>query len=68
MNHFKSKIGGGEALRKRQALRVAKIAADTKETFVIAGDLNMSPDEVEMKPLLKLPVDNVVARLPQDEQ
>ena len=68
VNHFKSKIGGGEAQRQRQAARVAKIVAQTKTAFVIAGDLNMSPDEVEMKPLLKLPVENVVARLPQDEQ
>lgn len=60
VNHFKSKIGGGEEKRERQATRVAEIlrerfGSQLKGRFVVAGDLNAGPDEDALKPLLSLP-------------
>lgn len=47
VNHFKSKIGGGEARRKEQAEQVAKIYGERREQgwerIVVAGDLNDTP-------------------------
>ncbi|MGW7256235.1 endonuclease/exonuclease/phosphatase family protein [Streptomyces sp. NPDC054834] len=54
-NHFKSKRGGGGALRLAQAKRVAEICAAALERsphVLVAGDLNDSPDSDPIKTLL----------------
>lgn len=74
VNHFKSKIGGGEAKREKQAKRVAEIlrerfGAGLRGNFVVAGDLNDSPDAEPLRPLVKLKgLENVVTRLSAPEQ
>lgn len=75
VNHFKSKIDGGEEKRERQARRVAEILAERfgkslSGNFVVAGDFNSHNDAPELQPLLSLDrLENVVAkRLPEEEQ
>jgi endonuclease/exonuclease/phosphatase family metal-dependent hydrolase len=76
VNHFKSKLPtivngkttNGEARRLAQAKRVAEIiqedfGKDLDGDFVVAGDLNMGPDEKEFRPLKKLV--NTMERLPE---
>lgn len=71
-NHFKSKIGGGNAKRKVQATRVQEILKRynlKKDYVVIAGDLNATPNSEEIQVLLNnKDLHNVVATLPQDER
>jgi predicted extracellular nuclease len=74
VNHFKSKIGGGEDKREKQAKRVAEILKERfgnslSGNFVVAGDLNNHYDAPELQPLLGLPgLENVVKqRLPEKE-
>jgi endonuclease/exonuclease/phosphatase family metal-dependent hydrolase len=46
VNHFKSQSGGGEAKRRRQAVRVRRIAEEhiaAGRHVVVAGDLNEGP-------------------------
>jgi endonuclease/exonuclease/phosphatase family metal-dependent hydrolase len=56
VNHFKSKIGGGEARREEQAERVAAIYEERREDgwdrIVIAGDFNDTPDSKSLLPLI----------------
>jgi endonuclease/exonuclease/phosphatase family metal-dependent hydrolase len=56
VNHFKSKMGGGEERRKLQAERVAKIYGERRkegwDRIVIAGDLNDTPKSEPLEPLL----------------
>lgn len=59
-NHFKSKYGGNDprsrAKRMAQAQRVAELyeelIASGKDKVVVLGDLNDTPDSVELAPLL----------------
>jgi endonuclease/exonuclease/phosphatase family metal-dependent hydrolase len=80
VNHFKSKLSfkpgedTGEK-RLRQATRVADIiekhlGEDLEDAnFVVAGDFNDTPDAECLQPLLGKPwLENVIARLPRDEQ
>lgn len=74
VNHFKSKIGGGEDKRQKQAERVAEILKERfgnslSGNFVVAGDLNNHYDALELQPLLRLHgLENVVKkRLPKKE-
>ena len=59
INHLKSKIGGGEEKRLKQASRIREIVnnrfgEDLKGGhFIIQGDLNCEPDATELDPLLK---------------
>lgn len=76
VNHFKSKIGGGEEKREAQATRVAEIVRERfgnslSGDFVIAGDLNANYDAPELVPLLGLKgLDNIVQtrQLPDAER
>lgn len=56
VNHFKSKMGGGDAKRKLQAERVAAIYRKRRregwDRIVIAGDLNDTPDSKPLEPLI----------------
>ena len=57
VNHFKSKIGGGEEKRKRQAVRVAEIlkqrfGAKYDGDFIVCGDLNAHFDAPELRSLM----------------
>lgn len=58
VNHFKSKIGGGEEKRERQAKRVLAIAKERFGSkldggdFVIVGDLNAHWDAPEVSALM----------------
>jgi endonuclease/exonuclease/phosphatase family metal-dependent hydrolase len=56
VNHFKSKIGGGEERRREQAKQVAKIYKERREQdwdrIVIAGDLNDTPESEPLAPLI----------------
>ena len=69
VNHFKSKIGGGEEKRERQATRVAEILTNRFGSklggrFVVAGDLNAGPIENALTPLLsKLGLENAIERI-----
>jgi endonuclease/exonuclease/phosphatase family metal-dependent hydrolase len=74
VNHFKSKIGGGEEKRRKQAERVSEILKERfgnslSGNFVVAGDLNNHYDASELQPLLSLNgLENVVKqRLPKKE-
>jgi endonuclease/exonuclease/phosphatase family metal-dependent hydrolase len=55
VNHFKSKIGGGDARRLRQATRVKEIVEQrlpTHPNIVVLGDFNDTPDSANLAPLL----------------
>jgi endonuclease/exonuclease/phosphatase family metal-dependent hydrolase len=55
VNHFKSKRGGGDAQRLRQATRVRDIVnarLTTHPNLVVLGDLNDTPDSPNLAPLL----------------
>lgn len=74
VNHFKSKIGGGEEQRLRQATRVAGILRQRfgskldQGHFVVAGDLNDGAAAAPLKPLMSLGLENVVDRLPKKDR
>ncbi len=78
VNHLKSKLGSEKKTaekRERQTTRVAEIVEDRfgndveSANFVVLGDFNDTPDAECLKPLLGKPwIENVVARLPGDEQ
>jgi endonuclease/exonuclease/phosphatase family metal-dependent hydrolase len=75
VNHFKSKIGGGEDKRERQSKRVGEILKERfgnslNGDFVVAGDLNNHHDAPELQPLLGLKgIENVIKkRLPAHDQ
>jgi endonuclease/exonuclease/phosphatase family metal-dependent hydrolase len=55
VNHFKSKRGGGDVRRLRQATRVKEIVNERLAEhphLVVLGDLNDSPDSADLAPLL----------------
>lgn len=55
VNHFKSKRGGGDAQRLRQATRVQEIVLarlGEHPNIVVLGDLNDTPDSENLKALL----------------
>lgn len=55
VNHFKSKRGGGDARRLRQAARVKEIVNERlaeQPNLVVLGDLNDTPDSANLAPLL----------------
>jgi endonuclease/exonuclease/phosphatase family metal-dependent hydrolase len=55
VNHFKSKRGGGDAQRLRQATRVKEIVLKRlaeHPNLVVLGDFNDTPDSENLKPLL----------------
>jgi endonuclease/exonuclease/phosphatase family metal-dependent hydrolase len=55
VNHFKSKIGGGDARRLAQSTRVRDIVNQRLAEFprlVVIGDFNDSPDSANLAPLL----------------
>lgn len=57
-NHFKSKIGGGEAKRQKQAEKVADILKNYNlktDYVIVAGDLNATPDEAGIQKLTQHP-------------
>ena len=75
VNHFKSKIGGGEEKRKMQAERVLEILEErfgkslNSEDFVIVGDLNDGNTSEDLKVIVKhKKLENVIERLNEDEQ
>ncbi|MDX1919207.1 MAG: endonuclease/exonuclease/phosphatase family protein [Candidatus Caenarcaniphilales bacterium] len=74
VNHFKSKIGGGEEKRQVQSERVAEILKERfgeslEGNFVVVGDLNNNYDAPELQSLLALDdLENVILRLPEDER
>jgi endonuclease/exonuclease/phosphatase family metal-dependent hydrolase len=78
VNHLKSRLGGvGKTAekRERQSTRIAGIIQEhfgndvENANFIVLGDFNDSPDAECLKPLLGEPwVENVVARLPKNEQ
>jgi endonuclease/exonuclease/phosphatase family metal-dependent hydrolase len=81
VNHFKSKLSfkPGEdtgVKRMRQTTRVAEIIEDhfggddlENADVVVLGDFNDTPDAECLRPLLGKPwVENIVARLPKDQQ
>lgn len=74
VNHFKSKIGGGDEQRHRQATRVAEILAERfgpkldKGHFIVAGDLNDGAAAKSLEPLLQRDLVNIVDRLPKKER
>jgi endonuclease/exonuclease/phosphatase family metal-dependent hydrolase len=57
MNHLKSKISGGDAIRLRQAKRVKsiyeKLRHDGHELVAVMGDMNDTPDSAPLAPLIK---------------
>jgi endonuclease/exonuclease/phosphatase family metal-dependent hydrolase len=56
VNHFKSKRGGGDAKRLRQATRVKEIVNERlaqHPNLVVLGDFNDSPGSSDLVPLLK---------------
>jgi len=81
-NHFKSRFGrtreeqdAADAKRQKQGGRVAEIVKERfpgqkieSAVFVIAGDLNDTPDSAALAPLLELGMEDVISRLPQDER
>ena len=55
VNHFKSKRGGGDAQRRRQATHVRDIVnqrLNAHPHVVVLGDLNDTPDSANLAPLL----------------
>lgn len=80
-NHFKSRLGktaeekdAADARRQRQGERVAEIVKERfggmleAAAFVVAGDLNDTPDSATLSPLLELGMEDVFSRLPEDER
>lgn len=74
INHFKSKLGGGESRRREQTERVAEILKERygptlKGDFAVLGDLNNGPAAPELAKLVQNKhVENVVVtRLPEEE-
>ncbi len=57
VNHFKSKMGGGDAKRLRQSKRVKAIYEQLKkdghDLIAVVGDLNDTPDSKALAPLVK---------------
>ncbi len=78
VNHLKSRLGGVPETaekRKRQATRIAEIIHERfgsnvkNANFAVLGDFNDTPDAECLKPILDgSMVENVVARLPKNEQ
>jgi len=78
VNHLKSRLGGEAETaerRKRQATRIAEIIHERfgsnvkNANFAVLGDFNDTPDAECLKPILDgSMVENVVARLPKNEQ
>jgi endonuclease/exonuclease/phosphatase family metal-dependent hydrolase len=78
VNHLKSRLGGEAETaekRKRQATRIAGIIHERfgsnvkNANFAVLGDFNDTPDAECLKPILDgSMVENVVARLPKNEQ
>lgn len=73
VNHFTSKISGGEDRRQAQSTRVNEILTERfgpslKGDFVVVGDLNNHYDAPELQPLLGNKLENVVRRMPAKEQ
>jgi predicted extracellular nuclease len=79
VNHLKSQLKATkdenpDEKRERQATRISGIVEEhfkdlDTARFLIVGDMNDSPEAECLKPLLDRPwVENVVKRLPQDEQ
>jgi len=71
INHLTSKLGGDKAQirRKEQVRRIKEIITERFGTklegdFAVLGDFNALPNEPEMRPLLKLGLENVIERLP----
>jgi endonuclease/exonuclease/phosphatase family metal-dependent hydrolase len=62
-NHFKSKRGGGDAQRRRQATRVRDIVNQRLAAHPnLLGDLNDTPDSPTLAPLLKeTPLEDISA-------
>ena len=72
VNHFKSKIGGGEAKRAEQAKAVsgivqARFGGTRGKLYAVVGDLNMGPAEPEFK-ALREGLYNTLERLPKDDR
>ncbi|MDD5473719.1 MAG: endonuclease/exonuclease/phosphatase family protein [Candidatus Methanoperedens sp.] len=78
VNHLKSRLGGEAETaekRERQATRIAEIIHERfgsnvkNANFAVLGDFNDTPDARCLKPILDgSMVENVVARLPKNEQ
>lgn len=78
VNHLKSKLGDEEKTsekRERQATRIAEIIQERfgsnvkNANFAVLGDFNDTPDASCLNPILDGSlVENVVARLPKNEQ
>ncbi|MFZ3060420.1 MAG: endonuclease/exonuclease/phosphatase family protein [Candidatus Methanoperedens sp.] len=78
VNHLKSRLGGVPETaekRERQATRIAEIIHERfgsnvkNANFAVLGDFNDTPDAECLKPILGgSMVENVVARLPKNEQ
>lgn len=71
VNHFKSKIAGGEEKRAAQARRVkeilkARFGAKLGGNFVVCADLNAGPSEPEIQSLLK-GLENVQERIADED-
>ena len=71
MNHFKSKYRDNPAKRKTQAERVLQIIKDRfgeelRGDFVVAGDLNDTPDSNPLESLLNSGLENVVQTRVED--
>ncbi len=81
-NHFKSRSGRTDdekeaacVKRRMQAERVAEIIKGRfpdelfeSAAFVVAGDLNDTPDSSALQPLFELGMEDVIARLPEYER
>ncbi|MCZ7398944.1 MAG: hypothetical protein O8C62_04575 [Candidatus Methanoperedens sp.] len=78
VNHLKSRLGGVAETaerRKSQATRIAEIIHERfgsnvkNANFAVLGDFNDTPDAECLKPILDgSMMENVVARLPKNEQ
>ena len=72
VNHFKSKIGGGEERRDNQAKAVLKIVRDRfpglKGRFAVCGDLNEGPEADGVKRLLKAGLYNTLEEIEDPEE
>lgn len=67
VNHFKSKIGGGEDRRETQAKAVLDIVRERfpglKGRFAVCGDLNEGPEAKGVARLIKAGLSNVLERV-----